>query len=98
MQSEHRATPAVNVRVLTLDTSVATRSVPHCTLANLFKVEKPSPRSSPTSRRESPLVSVMRTASLPHVLNQPWQRNEKQSGSGEPGAVHSRPTTWSPII
>jgi hypothetical protein len=30
----------------------------------LFKVEKPTPRSSATWRRESPLVSAIRTASL----------------------------------
>jgi len=73
--------------VLTLDTSAENTSVPRLALTHFFKVEKPTPRSSATWRRESPLVSVMRTASLPHVINRPWQRNEKQSVSAEPGAV-----------
>jgi len=39
-------------------------AVPRCALTHLFKVEKPTPRSSATWRRESPLVSAIRTASL----------------------------------
>ncbi len=39
-------------------------SVPRCALTHLFKVEKPTPRSSATWCRESPLVSAIRTAYL----------------------------------
>ena len=38
--------------------------VPRCALTHLFKVEKPTHRSSATWSRESPLVSTIRTASL----------------------------------
>ena len=44
------------------------RQKPHpcrgCALTHLFRVEKPTPRSSATWRCESPLVSAIRTASL----------------------------------
>ncbi len=44
--------------------SAETTSVSRCAFTHLFRVDKPTPRSSATRRRESPLVNAIRTASL----------------------------------
>ena len=44
--------------MLTLDTSAETTSVPRLPLTHFLKVEKPTPRSSATWRRESLLVDL----------------------------------------
>src|SRR5690554_3598730 len=41
-----------------------TTSVSRCAVTHLFSVESPTPKSSATCRRVSPLVSAIRTASL----------------------------------
>src|SRR5690606_1795876 len=41
-----------------------TTSVSRCAFSHLFSVESPTPKSSATCRRVSPLVSAIRTASL----------------------------------
>ena len=44
--------------------SFDTRSVPRCAVIHLFSADMPTPRSSATCLRVSPLVSAMRTASF----------------------------------